>query len=245
MVRATGEWQLLPVAARIRARAGLRYVSDEVAGHRAAALGQGVPLPRPGRPRRARSRHAGAHPRARDPARMDARCGSARATTATCRPRTRRAAAQAVPLSPRAGARCATRPSTGAWSRSPRALPRIRRARAARPRAAGPAAREGARDGGAPARDHAHPRRQRGVRARERVVRPHHAARAPGAGQRRQAQLPLSRQERRAARHRAHRPAPRRNRAPHAGPARRGAVPVRRRRRRDAAASSRPTSTPI
>ena len=58
-----------------------------------------------------------------------------------------------------------------------RALPRIRRRVARDLRAAGPAARQGARRGGAAARDDAHPHRQRGIRARERIVRPDHAAR--------------------------------------------------------------------
>src|SRR6478752_6295581 len=46
------------------------------------------------------------------------------------------------------------------------------------------------------ARDDARTHWQRGVRAQERIVRPHHPARAPGEGARLEAQVPLSRQER-------------------------------------------------
>ena len=98
--------------------------------------------------------------------------------------RPRCAPPQAVPLSPalaRGARRDEVRPAD---RRSPRALPRIRAPRRARPRASRPAAREGAGDRGAPARDDARTHRQRGIRARERLVRPHHAARAAGAGAR-------------------------------------------------------------
>ena len=92
--------------------------------------------------------------------------------------RPRRARAASSTATTRAGARSATRPSTSRMIAFGEALPAHPRAGSTRDLALpGPAAREGAGGGRAAARDHPDPRRQRRVRARERVLRPDHAAR--------------------------------------------------------------------
>ena len=130
------------------AAAGLRYVNDgrlpgiRRLGRRARAL-RGRRRPHRGRPRRARA--ASSRWRSRRPGPT---CGSARTRAATCRPPAATPAAASSTAITRAGARCATRPSSAGCSSSRRA------ARAARPRRRRPArgraaAREGAGDGGA------------------------------------------------------------------------------------------------
>ena len=96
----------------------------------------------------------------------------------------RRARAQAVPLPLRRIARRATAPSSATCSSSARSCRSCASASSATC-SRGAHARPGARDGGAPARPHAHPRRQRRVRAREPLLRPHDAAPAARRGERR------------------------------------------------------------
>ena len=102
----------------------------------------------------------------------------------------------------RAGARCATRRNTGADRLGRCPARRIRAPRERDLRATRPAARKGARHRGAAAGDDAHPRRQRGVRAQQRLLRSDHAARPPGPDRRLAVSIRLSRQERRRTRDR-------------------------------------------
>ena len=136
------------------------------------------------------------------------------------------------------------------YGRHDRLRPRRCRASArrvdARPRAAGPAAREGARHRRAPARDDAaSASATRSTRAQNdsfglTTLRDRHVR-----GQRLE-RCASSSAARAASQHDvdAARPPPRAHRAALPGPARPGAVPVRRRGRRAARASTRPTSTP-
>ncbi len=112
-----------------------------------------------------------------------------------------------------------------------KALPTIRAAVAARHAQARAAAREGAGDRGLAARGDGDPRRQRGVRARERLLRPHHAAGRARRGQGRDDQVPLPRQERQGPRRRGPRQAAGADRQGQPGLARRAPLRVRRRRR--------------
>ena len=155
--------------------------------------------------------------------------------------RPRRARPQAVPLPP-ALARGARRDQVRADARL-RARCCRASARASRPDLARPGlpAREGAGDRRAAARDHADPRRQRGVRAAEPLVRPDDAARPRTSTVSRRAACASASAARAACDH-VDRPARPRGSARIVkrcqdlpGP---GAVPVRRRRRRAAARSS-------
>ena len=126
------------------------------------------------------------------------------------------------------------------------ALPRIRHRVEGRPRRAGrhdAGPDDGARDHRPPARHDAGPRRQRGIRAQQPLVRPDHPAHPARGGAGQPAAPALSRQERHRARGRARGSARRARRPPLPGDARPGAVPVRGRGRRAAASSIRPTST--
>ena len=120
----------------------------------------------------------------------------------------------------------------------PRAAPGGDRAR---PCLARPAAREGARGRRPAARNDPHPRRQRGVRPPEQVVRPDHHARRAREGRRQGRPLHLPGKERRAALDRPPRPSPGQDRQALPGPARPGAFPVPRRGRQAATRSTPPT----
>ena len=158
--------------------AGLRYVGVPQDRHRAPALRPRVFIPRRRQSPRDRSRHAPAHPRAGDSAGVDGRVDLRRARRAHPGRRPRRARAQAVSL-PRALARDARRDEVHAHARL-------------RPRAADASAR---RSSATSSRPGCRARRcwPRVVRllettlirvgneayaARERLVRPHHAARS-------------------------------------------------------------------
>ena len=148
------------------AAAGLRYVSDDAAGHppRSAPAGTSA-TSTPTASRSATPTALRAHPRAGHPAGLDRRVDLPVAQRPPPGHRPRCAGPQAVPLSP-ALARGARRDEVrAACSPSARRCRGSARRRRARPGAAGPAAGEGAGDGRAAAGDDADPRRQRGVRA--------------------------------------------------------------------------------
>ena len=164
--------------------AGLRYVSDDDARH--------PPQARRARGSATSTRTASASPtragspgsRASPSRRRGPTSGSARSSAATSRPPAATRGAASSTATTHAGARCATRRSTGRLIEFARALPAHPPPGRSRPPAPRAATREGARAGRPPARGDAHPRRQRGVRAREPQLRPLHAARPPCEGQR-------------------------------------------------------------
>ena len=146
----------------------------------------------------------------------------------------RRARAQAVPLPP-ALARGARRDEVRPHDRVRRGAARASaRASTATSRVAACRARRCSPPSCGSSSTTLHPRRQRGVRARQRLVRPDHAAHAPRracAGS--TAPLPVPRQERQVEHEvGVERPRASRDRPALPGPARAGALPVRRRRRR-------------
>ena len=128
--------------------------------------------------------------------------GSVPFPRATCKRRDATRAGASSTATTRAGARSATAPSTTRMMALRHTRCRGIRAGGSRPTcgAAGPAAREGARDRRPAARNHVHSRRQRGVCAHQQVVRPDHAQGSPCAGRGDEAAFPFSRQERRRAR---------------------------------------------
>ena len=140
---------------------------------------------------------AAADPLARDSARLHRRVDRDRSARPPPGDGPRRARAQAVPLPP-ALARAARRRQVRADGRVQRGAAADPAPAASRPRAARPPAREGARRDREAARGDVHPRRQRGVRDRERLVRADDPARRPRRDRRQRAPLRVPRQERQA-----------------------------------------------
>ncbi|CAA9538821.1 MAG: DNA topoisomerase IB (poxvirus type), partial [uncultured Thermomicrobiales bacterium] len=192
---------------------------------------QGRQLPRAGRPADPGQGDAGADQGAGDSARLDRRLDLRRPERAHPGHRAGRQGSQAVPLpSPLAGGARREQVRTDAGVRgSATQDPAARHRGHGAPRHV---PREGAGHGRPPAGDDPDPRRQRGVRAHQRVVRAHDDARRARRGRRQPDPLPLPGQERRRARDRRPRPAPRGDGQALPGPARTGAVPVHRRQRR-------------
>ena len=94
------------------AHAGLRYVSDRGPGITRRRRGTGFRYRRRRTANDPRPRHARPHPLARDPAGLDRRLDLPDRRTATSRPPAATRAAASSTATTRAGARCATRPST-------------------------------------------------------------------------------------------------------------------------------------
>ena len=191
---------------------------------------------RPRRQAAAQGGRAAAHPRPRDPAGLRGRLDLRARERPHPGDRTRRARAQAVPLSPRLATRQGRR-QVRAHARVRRGAAADQEARRRRPRGAGrheAAPRHGAGDDRSPPRHHLRAHRQRGVRAREQVVRADDAAQSPRGRLRRSPAPALSRQERQGARGRHRRSSRRQGRPALPGDAGPGAVPVRRRGRRGA-----------
>ena len=117
----------LTIPSCLAEEAGLRYVTDDVPGIRRRRAGKGFTLLRPRGKRitdaRAHRLDQGASPSRRP----GPTSGSARSGAGTSRPPAATRAAASSTATTRAGARCATRPSTTRLIAFARALPRIRR----------------------------------------------------------------------------------------------------------------------
>ena len=161
---------------------GLRYVDPTRAGHRRRRAGSGFSYRRRRRQARDRRGDAGTHPGNRDPAGMDRRLDLPRHRAATSRRRAATRAGAGSTDTTRSGSRLATQTKYERTIAFASALPRLRRRVDARPATPGIAAREGPGRDRPAARDDADPGRQRGVRARQPLVRPDHAARPARAG---------------------------------------------------------------
>ena len=202
-------------------------------------IGKAAPL-RHGRREARLSRGSRAHQVARHPAGLDRRLDLPRRARPSAGHGARRARPQAVPLSHavargarRSEVRAAHRVRAGAAAHSP--------AHGSRHAKEPPAARKGAGGGRAAPREDAHSRRQRRVRARQRLGRADDDARSACDDQGHHGALRVPRQERRRARDR---PAGRAAGADHQGAARSArlrAVPVRGRGRPPAGDRLRPT----
>ena len=165
-----------PIPLESAQAAGLRYVSDTQPGIRRKRSGTGFSYIDADGKRDHRQEGHRPHPLARHPAGLDRRLDLPASPTATSRPPAATPAGASSTATTRGGARCATRPSSAACSPSAQALPAIRKRVERDLSRPGSAAREGAGHGGAAAGEHPHPRRQRGVRPRQQVLRPDHAA---------------------------------------------------------------------
>ena len=185
-----------PPGAHSAREAGLYYASDADPGITRVQDRPRLRLPRRGRPARPRSRDARADPLAGDPAGVADGLDRAEGQCAPPGDRPRRARAQAVSLSPaldRGARRDQVHAHAGVRARAAGDPPPRRRRPA--PRAA--VARARPRHRRRAARAHADPRRQRRVRAHQRLVRLDDAARSPRRRPRPPRPLPFPRQERR------------------------------------------------
>ena len=145
-------------------QAGLRYMTDDVPGIRRLKARGGFRYVAPdGKPLTDEAEIARIRSLAIPPAYTD--FGSRRSATRTCRPPGATHAAANSTATTSAGARCATRTSSTACSRSPKRCRKFAR-RSTRSRPARHAARESAGRRGRAARSDDDPRRQRRVRAR-------------------------------------------------------------------------------
>ena len=209
--------------------AGLRYVNVAHLenGIQRLKRGQGLPLRLPRREDDP-GRRARAAQEARDPPRLDRGVDLAFAARPHPGRGPRRARAQAVPL-PRRLALRARRDQVRPAGRLRQGAARDKTSRPTRPASPGPAAREGARDRGRADGGDDDARRQRGVRAREPVVRTDHAARSPRQARGVDAQVPVQGQERQDALAHRRRPAAGEDRQGVPGHPGAGPVPVRRR----------------
>ena len=173
-------------------------------------------------------------PLARHPAGLDRCLDLHLATRPPAGHRARRARPQAVPLPPRLARRPRDEAKYDRMIAFGQALPAHPAPGRCRPAPARPAARARAGGRGPAAREDAAAGRQRGVRPRQPLLRPDHAARPPCRGRQQPDPVPLPRQGRQGQRRGAVGRAPGADRGALPGPSRAGAVRVPGRGRRGA-----------